>query len=674
MDMDMDVDVNNDNILREHIYDIEIQSVDPSIQNPEGINIQLKPHQLTALHKMILMEKYGKVYYNVEDPSIHVSDIHSRRNITIKGNFNIKSNVGILGDIVGYGKTLTALGIIAANNITPQQTTATTATTVTTANGESVQSTGQQQNGGITEEMAPQEVHQQNGGVIKGSIYQDNEMVYSYNSRNYSNFTATCEKIDTIDNNRYIKSTLIVVPRGPVYVQWENTIKNHTRLKVLSLDSLPTIRRYCPASGSSVQVIKAFFEKYDIVLVKNTALKTLMEHYETPSYINHPIVAWSRIMIDEAHDIISKMPIFSFRFMWLISGTYTSIINRAYGSRSQMSYAIRDLLTEERLNLILIKGQQAFVKSSFNVPPPIEHSYLCALPSNIAALQPFLNSNIREMINANDIKGAIREMGGTNETEDDILHLVTREIEREINNKTREIQFYNDQDIPIDQKEVRISSLNIEIGKLNEKMKNVRERVSMLADKNCSICYENLKSPILLPCTHVFCGGCLLVWMRNGNNCPECRAPIESRGLVAIVKQEEKTETDTRPVILSKEDTLLKLLNDKPNGRFLVFSRVDNGFWRLANLLRNNNIPFSELKGSTSQMMRILERFRNGELRIILLNTYYAGSGIDISCATDLVLFHNMGIDSVQAIGRAQRVGRTQPLHIHTLMYSTETQ
>jgi len=619
----------------EHLYDIEIQSSDPVITQPDDIIVQLKPHQLAGLHKMYLMEKYGKIYYNVENPAQYITDIHNRRLLTIKGNFNIKSNVGILGDIVGYGKTITALSIVAFNNITSKS-------------------------------------NDNNIEYISGHIHRDNEIIYSYNSKNYSNFTATCERNDNIIDNRYIKSTLIVVPRGPVYVQWENTLKNQTKLKYISIDSWPTIRKYCPSSGSSEATIKKFFEKYDVVLVKNTALKTLIDNYTSTSYTNSPIVGWDRIMIDEAHDIISKMPIFSFKFLWLISGTYTSIISRAYGAKSQMSYAIRDLLTEERFNLILIKSESNFVKSSFIVPQPIEHSYLCALPSNITALQPFLNSNIREMINANDIKGAIREMGGTNETEDDIVNLVTREIQREINNKTREIEFYSNQDIPVEQKETRILALNTEIGKLNIKMTNLRERVSMLSDKNCSICYDTFKNPILLPCTHVYCGACLLVWMRNGNNCPECRAPIESRGLVAIVKQEEKTENEVAPIILSKEETLLKLLRDKPDGRFLVFSRIDNGFWRLANLLRNNNILFSELKGSTSQMMNILEKFRNHELRIILLNTYYAGSGIDISCATDLVLFHNMGIDSVQAVGRAQRVGRTESLHIHTLLYSTE--
>jgi SNF2 family DNA or RNA helicase len=661
-----------DSLIKEHVYDILIQSDDPQMIQPQKITIQMKPHQLAALHKMCVMERCGKVYYHVDDPARYIEDANSRRFITFKGNFNIKSNIGIMGDIVGYGKTLTALSLIAANplrNLAPatnEEVPEAEPTRIESESDESDSDDSFQEEIDVTVTPSPENF----------GIYRERDAIYSYNTRNYASFTATCERTATVDNERYIQSTLVVVPRGPVYIQWENAIRNQTSLRVLSLDSLYTIRRMCPSSRSNWRVIKAFFENYDIVLIKNTSLKTLMDHFQRPSYVGHPIVAWERIMIDEAHDIISRMPIFSFRFLWLISGTYSMLVSRSYGSRNQMSFAIRDILLEERLNVLLIKGNPEFVRASFTVPAPIEHSYLCALSSNITALQPFLQPNLRELINANDIKGLIREMGGTNETEDDIVQLVTREMQRELANKERELEFYNSLDISEEQKENRIATLNIEINRIKERMNNLTERVTMLADKPCPICYETFTNPIMLPCTHVFCGGCLIGWMRNGCNCPQCRAPIESQQLIAIIKEDEKNDLSAsteRPVLLSKEETFIKLLQDKPEGRFLVFSRIDSGFFQLSRLLLRHEIPYSEMKGSTSQMMRILERFREGELRVILLNTYYAGSGIDISYATDLVLFHSMGLDQVQAIGRAQRVGRTEPLHIHTLMYSTET-
>jgi len=93
---------------------------------------------------------------------------------------------------------------------------------------------------------------------------------------------------------------------------------------------------------------------------------------------------------------------------------------------------------------------------------------------------------------------------------------------------------------------------------------------------------------------------------------------------------------------------------------------------RLTQRLEREGITHMEIKGSTSTMMRILQRFQQGELQVILLNTFHAGSGIDISCATDVVIFHSMGLDKTQAVGRAQRVGRRDQLHIHNLYYPNE--
>jgi SNF2 family DNA or RNA helicase len=71
-------------------------------------------------------------------------------------------------------------------------------------------------------------------------------------------------------------------------------------------------------------------------------------------------------------------------------------------------------------------------------------------------------------------------------------------------------------------------------------------------------------------------------------------------------------------------------------------------------------------------MMHTLDNFKSGALKVILLHTYHAGSGIDISCATDVCLLHALGMERIQAIGRAQRVGRTTPLTVHQLLYPAE--
>jgi SNF2 family DNA or RNA helicase len=71
-------------------------------------------------------------------------------------------------------------------------------------------------------------------------------------------------------------------------------------------------------------------------------------------------------------------------------------------------------------------------------------------------------------------------------------------------------------------------------------------------------------------------------------------------------------------------------------------------------------------------MMNILNSFKNSKIKVILLNTFHAGSGIDISFATDVIIFHSMGLYKTQAVGRAQRVGRIDKLFIHNLCYEQE--
>lgn len=610
-----------------HAYGIELCESDPLAEQPPNVHLQLKNHQRAALHKAMLMEQHGQVHYLVPNPEAYMMDVFHRRYVQLRGRFRVRSNIGVLGDIVGYGKTLTALSIIAA---TP--------------------------------------VH---------DIYQETEEIISVPGGMHSHFIAHMEITPpprVQGDDRFIHTTLVIVPRGPVFVQWERTIREHTGLRVLSLDSISTIRKL-PGPGETFATIKAKFEEYDIVLVKNTSFKTLMDYYNEPIHGN-PIRAFDRIMVDEAHELIHKIPVLEFKFLWMITGTYRMLLMRNYVSRTSMSTVARNMLNEERMNLLLICGKKEFVMRSFEVPPPEVQYYLCSLPAYLSAVQPFLNPNVLERVNANDFAGALRELGAKDETEADVVALVTREQEREIRNKEREIRYVESQEISAEAKEARISTLQADLGRLRERLASLQERVSHLTEKACPVCMDTYENPVLLPCTHVFCASCLVGWMRQGRGraCPQCRAPIHSDRMIAIVAQKESGQhaVQAQPLILSKEDTVMRLLQERPNGRFLIFSKLDSTFLSLTDKMHTAGVSHAEIKGSTCQMMKILERFKNGELRCIMLNSNHAGSGIDISCATDVIIFHNMGAHAVQACGRAQRVGRTSPLHIHHLCYPHE--
>ena len=62
-------------------------------------------------------------------------------------------------------------------------------------------------------------------------------------------------------------------------------------------------------------------------------------------------------------------------------------------------------------------------------------------------------------------------------------------------------------------------------------------------------------------------------WLKTNKNCPICRQNITGTDkLIAIVNDTDKNNDD-KNIILSKEETLIKIINNKPTGKFLIFSK-----------------------------------------------------------------------------------------------------
>ena len=617
-------------------YDIELNERSNLTEQNNKLKIKLKPHQLAALNKALEMEIHGTIRYKISNTNKLLSIMNMLYSnipysLLTQSNNNIiqiSTNVGIFGDMVGYGKTLIALALIAVNNV--------------------------------------ENIHINN--------------TYSKTFNNYKNYSYL--NISSVNNlivpsNIIFNTTLVIVPRGPVYIQWENMIKNHTSLKVLAIDNLTYIKKNLPKyTQNNRQEIINYFNKFDLVLIKNTTLKLLYNYYYSDNNFNL-INNWKRVIIDEAHDIINQLKVhINYNYLWMISGTYEDLLKKVYNSNNSLIYTntAKELMNDEFINLMLVKNNNIFIKNSFKIPEPIEKFYLCKLPNNINVIKKFISDSVLDKINANDITGAIKELGGKNENENDIIELVSKELKRELFNKQAERDYITTLDIQLEQKNAKLKTINAEIENQEEKIKNLTERISYISSKTCSICMELITNPILIECTHIFCGGCLIKWLKNNNSCPYCRLTINGTDkLIAISnKNENENESSNVEILLSKEETLLKIISEKPDGRFLIFSKNENSFEKIKLELNKTNNSFEILKGNTSHMINVLDKFKSGEINIILLNTQYAGSGIDISCATDVIIFHNMGIDKQQAIGRAQRVGRKDELYIHNLCYEHE--
>jgi superfamily II DNA/RNA helicase len=117
----------------------------------------------------------------------------------------------------------------------------------------------------------------------------------------------------------------------------------------------------------------------------------------------------------------------------------------------------------------------------------------------------------------------------------------------------------------------------------------------------------------------------------------------------------------------------LKLITDTPNGRFLVFNRYDNPFLEIEGELVTRGIRVANVKGNKDHVSNMLKQFEKGEIRVLLMNSTLAGVGMDLKSASHIVLMHAMRKEEEkQIVGRAIRLGRTEPLKLVRLLHENE--
>jgi SNF2 family DNA or RNA helicase len=147
---------------------------------------------------------------------------------------------------------------------------------------------------------------------------------------------------------------------------------------------------------------------------------------------------------------------------------------------------------------------------------------------------------------------------------------------------------------------------------------------------------------------------------------------VDSIDTTQIVTTSESSATQEE-FMEKKPDALLRLFKENPTGRFLVFSRYDNPFTAIEEAIATLGVRVKQLKGNKDAIAATLRSFQGGDLRCLLLNSHYAGSGLNITAATHVVLLHAMTHEEEkQILGRAYRMGRTEPLHFIRLLHADE--
>ncbi len=458
--------------------------------------------------------------------------------------------------------------------------------------------------------------------------------------------------IKTVVFNRYDKlpCTLILVSQS-IIGQWEKEL-DKTKLKYISIVS----KKYLDNLNIT---------DYDVILVIPGMYNKLILDYQ--NYV------WKRFIFDEpGHLRVSSMKHIKAGFYWFVTATPNAIVFYHKDCKGFMKDMIGPYWFEfnKHFTDILIQNDPEFVKKSFSLPQITNYYYNCLQPV-FDSIGDFVSDNIKSMIEANDIVGAISSLGGGKSS--NIVEIIKEKKNKEINDIENKIVLYSNRN-----DEEKIESYKNKKTHILKQLEEIDKRFNDMINGTCYICYENITEPVMeYNCQTILCGKCLLKWLQSNKTCPLCRHNINSKSLIYICndsKQNGKTiDKSIDKKILTKNEQIIDIINKNKNGSFLIFSNYDNSFNSICNVLTENNIQFAQVKGNIKTRERNINLFKTKSIPVIFLNSNYNSAGINLQEATDIIIYHNM-CDSTknQIIGRAQRIGRTSPLNVHHLYQNNQ--
>lgn len=600
-----------------------------------NLEIKLKPHQLTLLKHCIKYENYDIKLINFDK----IKEKYS--SITENDYFN--TQIGIIGDKVGSGKSFVILVLMLLNK------------------------------------------------NIKSSQIE----TYGYNKV----FLNISRQNETFNTN------VIVVPHN-LYFQWIKyiniIINEEHNFKCKFIKTKKHLEEF-------IQNAKKINE-YDLILITDTHFKIITNILT----LNH--IKINRLIFDEIDSI--KIPSNKFidsKFLWFLTASYGNILYpngyEYYDHRIRRYIAkatglnnngyIKDLLsmmTIKRYKLfthaLILKNLDNYVDNSFNIPIPNNIFIECKDPIETTLLNGIVNENIIQFLNADDTQSAIQLFDSRQKkNENNIIDIVINKYNTDIHNlevnidSIKNMRYYMNEEENNNEKMIRINKIKDKIKILDEKILDIKNRINN--NNICNICYEDLikNKNTLVPtlvkcCSNKFCFKCINLWLSNSNMCPLCKYSLKKEDLFLISEDvnEEENEIIDESVPNPEFDKMknLKILiknifNSNDNTRLIIFSSSEYSLEKIENILNNLNINYTELKGNKYIIKKNLESFYNGANSILLVNIYNYGSGLNLECATDIIMFHKFDkLIEKQVIGRAQRFGRKNSLNIHYLLNKNE--
>ena len=281
------------------------------------------------------------------------------------------------------------------------------------------------------------------------------------------------------------------------------------------------------------------------------------------------------------------------------------------------------------------------------------------------------SEDMMERLHAGDAGGVLEMLGMQSRTESEIIAAVNDTLEKELDTLRRTYEFKKTLDYVSDVAKAKaLQGYEERLARLSSRISAIEDRIRNTQEQACPICFDTVTTPSITPCCrNVFCFACICNVLKRTNVCPLCRSTIDGIQSMQVLGNIPVAPSRIR----TKKEEFRAFLRENPTARVLTFSSYDATFGGLSSLLETDGIPHATLTGSQARITKLIRQFGEGKYRVLFLNAKNMGAGLNIAAATHVLLYHRMSVETKnQIIGRAMRMGRTEPLQVLHLLHGNE--
>lgn len=436
-------------------------------------------------------------------------------------------------------------------------------------------------------------------------------------------------------------ANLIIVPHS-LFHEWKQEIQTRTTLPHIAIET----RRMLRGEKLPDEMITSAF-----ILTTNKCYK-----YVNDYAIQHHI-QWNQIIIDEASTIYinSSDPPLRFQFLWLITHQWIPLLFKSASFHRTFLYQIRhqDIPLHPELEEWLSESHTSpyegvlvssgFLKDYLAVQHPLRH------------LMVLRNSSreIHQRLCLPSFQTSIIQCRPNVSLASLTTFYLTRHIEPSIH--THQIpHLFQTLSVPFHTLAEYLTH------HLPHKHQLIQRKID---DNECVICLERAEYPTIVSCCyHLYCGKCLLKSALMSGKCPTCRDQVTPARMncFGVIHPSEQIQSK------NKMEICLDWIRSHPSGRFLIYSVFDNVYYQLFEEIDRMGRKAERLENHHFSLLKTIRNFKYGATQILFVSNPELLRGLSFPFVTHLLFYHDLpSYEKKQLLVQsAHRWGRTQPLHL----------